>query len=278
MSKPPFCPSSPAVLHPDELLPRARNKWREREREREREMVLSLRGERKWGLLVINSTLIFLGAAAPLLLRLYFLKGGELLWLSSLVQVGGWPFLLIPSIISFFHGGTATPTFSLAAASAGIGVLTGLDSYMYSLSSSLLPVTINSILSSTQLAFVAVFSFLIVRQKLTSYSVNAIVVLTLGAVVLGDRPAGETKNKYGVGMAMSIGSAALYALTLPLIELVYRRVKGQVTYALVVKIQLVVSSFASAVCLVGMLLNGDLEVFFLSPSLFICLPISYSFL
>ncbi|CAA6658861.1 unnamed protein product [Spirodela intermedia] len=225
---------------------------------------------RKWGLLVVNFILTILGAAAPFLLRLYFLRGGRSLWLSSLVQVGGWPLLLIPLAVSFLRrgpggGGATLMSFSFAATFAGIGVLIGVDSYMYAVSSSLLPASTNSILSSTQLAFVAVFSFLIVRQRFTACSTNAVVVLTLGAAVLavqapaGDRPAGESTSKYAVGFATSLGAAALYALTLPLTELMYRKFREEVTYRMVVEVQLLVSALASAVCIVGMLVNGDFQ-------------------
>ncbi|XP_078429701.1 purine permease 1-like [Wolffia australiana] len=222
-------------------------------------------GNTKQALLAINCTLIVAGASAPLLLRLYFLNGGDLLWLSSLVQVGGWPLLLIPITISTLSGDSSTSiSLPLFAAASGIGLLIGLDSYLFAVSSSALPATTNAILNTTQLAFVAVFSFLIVRQKFTPFSVNAVVVLTLGAVVLAapaaaDRPAGETKGKYFLGFAASLGSAALYALTLPLTELVFRRVRGPVTHRMVLEVQVVVSAFASVVCVVGMLVKGDFQ-------------------
>ncbi|OWM84098.1 hypothetical protein CDL15_Pgr009345 [Punica granatum] len=47
----------------------------------------------------------------------------------------------------------------------GLGLLLGLDGYLYSFGLSYLPISISSLLSSTQLAFTAVFAFLVVRHR-----------------------------------------------------------------------------------------------------------------
>ena len=106
------------------------------------------------------------------------------------------------------------------------------------------------------------------RQRLTALSVNAVALLTVGAVVLGlhvssDRPAGVTKGQYWLGFLLTLAAAALYGLVLPLIELTYKRAAGGgrvVTYALVVEMQLVMGFFATAFCTVGMIVNNDFQV------------------
>jgi hypothetical protein len=98
--------------------------------------------------------------------------------------------------------------------------------------------------------------------------VNAVALLTVGAVVLGlhvssDRPPGVTRGRYWLGFSLTLCAAALYGLVLPLVELAYRRAAGggrAVTYALVVEMQLVMGFFATAFCTVGMVVNKDFQV------------------
>ncbi|CAD6267666.1 unnamed protein product [Miscanthus lutarioriparius] len=99
------------------------------------------------------------------------------------------------------------------------------------------------------------FSFLVVRQRLTVASVNAIALLTVGAVVLGLHVLSDRPLVYCLGFTLTLGAAALYGLVLPLVELAYKRAVGggrSVSYALVVEMQLVMGFFATAFCTVGM--------------------------
>uniref|UniRef100_A0A0E0IL07 Probable purine permease n=1 Tax=Oryza nivara TaxID=4536 RepID=A0A0E0IL07_ORYNI len=103
-------------------------------------------------------------------------------------------------------------------------------------------------------------AFCTVGMRLTAATLNAVALLTIGAVVLGlhvskDRPAGVTNGKYWMGFFLIIGAAALYGLILPLVELAYKHVAARgraVTYALVMEMQLVMGFFATAFCTVGM--------------------------
>lgn len=228
----------------------------------------------KLTLLVINCTMLALGnTGGPLLLRLYFVRGGKQKWLTSWLQTGGWPLVLVPLHISYINrrrkeGDSAKAiliTPRLFAFCAGIGILTGLDDYMYAYGSSYLPVSTSSILISSQLVFNALFALFLVRHKFTPYSINAVILLTIGAVVLGvrsggDRPRNESNFQYYLGFFMTIGAAALYGLVLPLLELTYMKTKQAITYALVMEMQMVLSFFATAFCTIGMLVNNDFKV------------------
>jgi drug/metabolite transporter (DMT)-like permease len=91
------------------------------------------------------------------------------------------------------------PRILLAA--AGLGLIAGLDNLLYAWGLEFLPVSTSAILVSTQLAFTVLFAFLVVRQRLTVATANAVALLTAGAVVLGlhvsaDRPAGVTGSQY----------------------------------------------------------------------------------
>ncbi|XP_072977571.1 purine permease 3-like [Typha angustifolia] len=225
-------------------------------------------------LLALNFIIMVIGTAgSPLILRLYFIKGGKRIWLSSWLQTGGWPLILVPLTISYAHRRSCQEittnlyhmTPSLFLSCVVIGLLTGLDDFFYAYGISYLPVSTSSILISSQLAFTALFSLLLVKQRFTAASVNAVVLLIVGAAILGinssgDRPEGESKGKYYVGFWMTLGAAALYGLVLPLVELSqmsYARVKQEVTYTLVMEMQLVMGFFGTAFSTVGMLVNKD---------------------
>ncbi|KAF7817001.1 purine permease 3-like [Senna tora] len=153
----------------------------------------------------------------------------------------------------------------LFVASAVVGLLTGLDDYIYAFGVARLPVSTSALIIASQLAFTAAFAFLLVRQKFTPYSVNAVVLMTIGAVVLGlhtsgDRPAGESTKQYVLGFLMTVGAAALYGFILPLVELSYKKGKQRISYTLVMEMQFVIGFFATLFCVVGMIINNDFKV------------------
>ncbi|XP_048131075.1 purine permease 3-like isoform X2 [Rhodamnia argentea] len=205
-------------------------------------------------------------------MRLYFLHGGARVWLSSFLETGGWPIIFVPLVVAYFRRRFAEgPSARLVlmdpflfVASAVIGVLTGLDDYLYAYGVARLPVSTSALLIATQLAFTAGFAFLLVRQQFTSYTINSIFLLTMGAGILAmhtssDRPAGELDGAYYAGFFMTLGAAALYGFVLPLVELTYKKAKPAVTYSLVLEIQLVMCFFATAFCTIGMLINKDFQ-------------------
>ncbi|XP_047958987.1 purine permease 3-like isoform X2 [Salvia hispanica] len=221
--------------------------------------------------LIINCIILSVGSCGgPLLMRLYFLRGGKRIWFSSWLQTGGWPVTLIPLLASYTRRRRAgdralvvmRPRVFLAA--AALGATTGLDDYMYAHGVARLPVSTSSLILATQLAFTAAFAFVLVRQRFTAFSVNAVVLLTLGAVVLGlhtdgDRPEGESKREYLIGFFLTLIAAALFGLILPAIELIYKRAMQPLTFTLALEIQLVLCFFATAFCTIGMIVNNDFQ-------------------
>ncbi|XP_043708325.1 purine permease 3-like [Telopea speciosissima] len=233
----------------------------------------------KRSLLLLNCAMLGIGnCGGPLLLRLYFVRGGKRIWFSSWLETGGWPVLLFPLAASYLYrrrskgrgdSPDATRLFFMKPfifiACAVIGVLTGLDDYFYSYGVSCLPVSTASLIIATQLAFTAFFAFLLVRQRFTPYSINSIALLTVAAVVLalhtsGDRPANESNKQYLIGFLMTISAAALYGLVLPMVELTYKKARPTITFSLVMEMQLVISIFATLFCTIGMLVTKDFEV------------------
>ncbi|WOK93505.1 purine permease 3 isoform X2 [Canna indica] len=121
----------------------------------------------------------------PLLLlhlHQYFHSGDKRQWLSAWLETGGWPALILPLIISFLYRRCRsldsparlfflTPWLFLACTI--LGLLIGLNDFLYAYKLAFLPVSTSALLISTQLAFTALFAFLVVRQKFTPYSLNA---------------------------------------------------------------------------------------------------------
>ncbi|XP_062101362.1 purine permease 3-like [Humulus lupulus] len=224
-------------------------------------------------LLIINCILLTIGnCGGPLIMRLYFLHGGKRVWLSSWLETGGWPIILFPLAAAYYHrrrrGSPSNKIIqmkpSLFMGSAVVGLITGFDDYLYAYGVARLPVSTSSLIIASQLAFTAGFAYLLVKQKFTSYSVNAVVLLTIGGAVLalhtsGDRPKGESEKAYVLGFLMTVAAAVLYGFILPLIELMYKKSKQRITYSLVLEIQLVMCFFATAFCTVGMLIGRDFK-------------------
>lgn len=136
---------------------------------------------------------------------------------------------------------------------------------MYAYGVAKLPVSTSSLLIASQLVFMAGFAYVLVKQKLTPYSLNGVVLLTVGAVILGlntgsDRPKGESNKMYWLGFILTMLAAVMYGLILPLVELVYKKAKQEMTYTLVMEFQTVMGFFATAFCTVGMIVNKDFQV------------------
>ncbi|EPS58788.1 hypothetical protein M569_16026, partial [Genlisea aurea] len=219
--------------------------------------------------LLVNAVILAVGyCGLPLTLRLYFGRGGEMVWFAGWLQSGGWPVILLPLAVNYLaRRRERTPSGSvkvirlrpkLFAAAMAIGMITGADNFMYAYGISKLPVSTVALIDATQLAFTVVFSFFIVKQKLTAFSVNAVVLLTVGAVVFavhstGDRPAGESHSEYWKGFAMMAGSAATFGLCLSLVEFSYAKTGGpSMDYAAVLEFDLVTNISATLFSTVGM--------------------------
>ncbi|KAK9156880.1 hypothetical protein Scep_003454 [Stephania cephalantha] len=220
---------------------------------------------KQW-LLLINGVVFVIGViSGPLLIRLYFLHGGNRKWIAAWVQSSGFPILVIPISVLYLshrsdHKFFISPQFFLS--SVVLGLLSGADNLMYALGLSFLPVSTSSLLISTNLAFTAFFALLIARHRFTPYSINAILLMTLASVLLGigqnnDRPVGVTDAHYFLGFIFTLGAAALLGFMYPCTEVAFTKVANNITYSSVLQFQLCSAFAATFFCTVGMIINKD---------------------
>ena len=229
---------------------------------------------------VLSACLALLGAGGSLLIRVYFVHGGQRLWLSTMIQVSGWPLLLPPLyftlLLSRRDGGSSIADRllppRLVGAAAVLGVLYAAACFAYSLGLQALPLSTSSLLLATQLAFNAIAAVLFAGLRFTPFSANAVVLLTIGPAVLGVGPgagkvAGESSRAYWTGFCEAIAAAALAGLVLPLVEVAmarYGRRTGPAArvpppYVTVMQMQAVMGAAGTVVCLLGMAIKSDFQ-------------------
>lgn len=158
----------------------------------------------------------------------------ERVWFSSWDQTAGWPVMIIPITIAYFHHKNTNQLRSYSEHEAAnsffmkpcvyvpaaiLGIILGLNGYIYAYSVACLPVSTASLILATQLAFTALFALLLVKQKFTPYSINSVVVLTIGASVLAlhtssDKPNNESTGWYVLGFIMTLGTGLRFCLRL----------------------------------------------------------------
>ncbi|KVH87992.1 probable purine permease 4 [Cynara cardunculus var. scolymus] len=240
-------------------------------------------------LVTLNYICLFVGSvSSSLLLKFYFNHKGSNLWLSTWVQSAGFPLLLLPIYLPYHlhcfrpkEANKRRKPFSsfdikLLSLSFGVGLMLGVSNLCFSWGSSYLPLSTWSLVLSSQLAFTLLLSILIVKQKITFLNVNCVILLTLGCVLLamnssGDRPEGLTREKYLIGFLTTVCAGLLFALYLPLMEKIYRKVD---CYAMVMEMQFLMELTATALATAGMAVAGGFkemrhesdEVFDLGPT------------
>ncbi|KAH0878713.1 LOW QUALITY PROTEIN: hypothetical protein HID58_066107, partial [Brassica napus] len=212
----------------------------------------------KNGLLVLICMILAIGTCGgPLLTRLYYNNGGERIWFMSFISTAGCPVTFIPLVLSFLRRRNRNNSENIDKTE--IDLTTTVSHMAY------LPVSTTSLIVGTQLGFNAIFSFFMVKQTFTPFSINAVVLLTAGTGILalrggdGDRPADVSHKEYVVGFLVTLTAAVLYAFILPFVELTCKKVRQEITFTLVLEMQLVMCLAASCFCIFGMLVEGDFK-------------------
>ncbi|KAG2636758.1 hypothetical protein PVAP13_2NG470800 [Panicum virgatum] len=202
-----------------------------------------------WLLLCLSSgAMLTAFPASSLLSRLYYSDGGQSKWILSWAAVAGWPLpalLLLPLYLL----GKASPTpLSPALCSwyALLGFLSAADNLMYAWAYAYLPASTASLVVASSLAFSALFGRAIAKNRLSLSSLNAVVVITAGVMIVAldsgsDRPPGVTARQYALGFALDVLGSALHGLIFALLELIFARVLGRRSFHVVLEQQAAVS-------------------------------------
>ncbi|CAI9095524.1 OLC1v1031499C1 [Oldenlandia corymbosa var. corymbosa] len=219
-------------------------------------------------------------SAATLLGRLYFDNGGNSIWIATLVESAGFP-VIIPLRFIFPLSSNSTTIANTSSNNDPLprrkpskttlfllflffGVFLAGDNLLYSYGLQDLPVSTYSLICATQLAFNALFSFLLNSQKFTALIFNSLVLLTVSASLLAVHPDSDngsstkvSKGKYIIGFICTVGASAMYSLQLSLIELSFKKVIKRETFDAILDMQIWPSFVASCICVVGLFASGE---------------------
>lgn len=220
-----------------------------------------------WLLLLLSSSAMLVAfPASSLLSRLYYANGGKSKWIISWSAVAGWPITAL-FLIPIYFVGKRSPTplsFKLFLSYVVLGFLSAADNLMYAWAYAYLPASTASLLASSSLAFSALFGYFIVENKLNLSSINAIVIITTGAVIIGldaesDRYPGVTSKQYTMAFIWDILGSALHGLIFALSELVFVKLLGKRSFHVVLEQQVMVSFAAFVFTSIGLVANKDFE-------------------
>ncbi|KAK6932249.1 hypothetical protein RJ641_001873 [Dillenia turbinata] len=210
-------------------------------------------------------------AAATLLGRLYFDKGGKSIWMATIVQTAGFPILYPFSFylsrsrkFSSENNNNPNPPSKLAFATVCgfLGLMVGGNCMLYSVGLMYLPVSTYSLISASQLAFNALFSFFINSQKFTPYIINSLIILTVSATLLvfnsdSENSTGVSKAKYAIGFICTVLASALYALWLSLGQFFFQRILKTENLNLILKVTICQSMVATFATTIGLFASGE---------------------
>ncbi|KAL5710537.1 putative purine permease 5 [Ranunculus cassubicifolius] len=220
-----------------------------------------------WILIFLSSAGILVAfPASSLLSRVYYSNGGKSKWIISWVAVAGWPiplFLLLPMYL-FFKVKPTPLTFKLTLSYIFLGFLSAADNLMYAWAYAYLPASTASLLASSSLVFSALFGYFIVKNKLNSAMINAIVIITAAMAIIAldsnsDRYGTITDSQYTLGFIWDILGSALHGLIFALSELIFIKLLGKRSFHVVLEQQVMVSLFAFLFTTVGVIINKDFK-------------------
>ncbi|XP_010439892.1 PREDICTED: probable purine permease 6 [Camelina sativa] len=218
-------------------------------------------------------TLLLAGETiATLLGRLYYEKGGKSTWLETLVQLVGFP-LTLPCYYYIKPEPSKTKTktktkntyssfLTLSLVYVGLGLLVAAHCVMYSFGLLYLPVSTFSLISASQLAFNAIFSYFLNSQKITPFILNSLVLLTTSSIllVLQDEPessySSSSKSSYVIGYICAIGSSAGYSLVLSLTDYAFEKILRKYTFKVILDMATYPSLVATIAVVVGLFGSG----------------------
>lgn len=205
-------------------------------------------------------------AAAVMLGRFYYDRGGNSKWMATIVQTAAFPILLVLLFLLSPASETRPPIAAspmiIALVYIVLGAVIAGDNMLYSVGLLYLSASTYSLICSTQLAFNAVFSYFLNAQKFTALILNSVVVLSLSTALIAvnedsDGPSGVSRRKYVLGFAATLAASALYSLILSLMQLAFQKVLKRETFSVVLEMQIFTSAVATCVSLLGLFASGE---------------------
>lgn len=220
-----------------------------------------------WLLVAVNIAFLLVGQAVSVVLgRFYYDKGGNSKWMATIVQTAAFPILFIPY---FFIPSTEIPSvatnqpsiITLSLIYFVLGVVVAGDNMLYSTGLLYLSASTYALICATQLAFNAIFSLFINKQKFTILILNSVVVLSLAACLLAvnDESSGPgvSRGKYIIGFVTTLAASALYSLLLSLMQVSFEKVIKKETFSVVLEMQIYTSLVATLVSTIGLFASGE---------------------
>ncbi|XP_062222404.1 probable purine permease 11 [Phragmites australis] len=224
-----------------------------------------------WLMVALNIFFLIAGQTASTLLgRFYYNQGGNSKWMSTFVQTAGFPVLFIalylfrsksPSTQSTTSS-PETPVAKITLIYIALGLIIAADDLMYSYGLLYLPVSTYSLVCASQLAFNAVFSYVLNAQKFSPLIFNSVILLTFSASLLGvDEDSQGTNDfshgKYILGFLLTLGASATYSLILSLMQVTFEKVIKRETFSVVLSMQIYTALVATVASLIGLFASGE---------------------
>ncbi|GMI72330.1 hypothetical protein like AT4G18220 [Hibiscus trionum] len=225
----------------------------------------------KWLRVILYAVIAVSGQTSGLLLsRLYYQKGGTSNWVESLTQVVGFPVLLPYYLYRCLKTGlphsdpfVKPRLLLLVLVYVYMGLLMAANSLLYSIGFEYLPVSIFTLVSASQLAFNALFSYFLNSQKFTPFIINSLLLLAISSVLTVSNNTtgnlqGIANGNYALGFICTFSATAVYGLMLASQQLVFRKVfDNKQSQKLVMDLTIYPSFVASIFALIGFFVSGD---------------------
>lgn len=212
-------------------------------------------------------------ATATILGRLYYTNGGKSKWMGSLVQLIGFPVLVLFRFFSTIRNQPETTTTNtrcfihlsslttIGSVYIGIGLLVSAICYLSTFGLLYLPVSSFSLIWASQLVFTAFFSYLLNSQKFTPFIVNSLFLLIISSILLvfNNEPQATrvSKGKYAIGFLCTVAASAGSGLLLSLVQLILRKILKKNTLSVVIDMVFYQSLVATCALLVGLFASGE---------------------
>ncbi|KAM0924282.1 hypothetical protein ACQ4PT_004925 [Festuca glaucescens] len=224
-----------------------------------------------WLMVILNMFFLIAGQTASTLLgRFYYNQGGNSKWMSTFIQTAGFPVLLIARVLFRSRSTSAETATGSPEASATkitliyvvLGLIIAADDLMYSYGLLYLPVSTYSLICASQLAFSAVFSYVLNAQKFTPMIFNSVTLLTFSAALLGvdedsEGTGGVSQGNHVLGFVLTLGASATYSLILSLMQVTFEKVIKRETFSVVLNMQIYTALVATLASLVGLFASGE---------------------